>query len=131
MALLFEEPIIPTSAPPVPGLVLSIPFLTKGIEGGIMARVERSVLDEKNLDELDLGDGGDDALPLRADAGTTRLDDCFHILSGDRENCLSSILTDPAGEFVLFVDPFSTMTNPPLLLSSECWDVVVESLRLY
>lgn len=85
-----------------------------------MVRVERSVLDEKNLDELDLGDAGGDPFPLRAEAGTTRLEDCFHMLSGERENCLSSILTDPAGELGLFVDPFSTMTKPPLLLSSEC-----------
>jgi len=110
MAIFLEEPIIPTSAPPVPGLVLSIPFLTKGMQGGIMALVERRVFPEKNLDELDPGDAGGD----RADAGTTRLEeDCFHIFKGERENCRSSALA----AFVLPVLPFSTMTKPPLLSS--------------
>jgi hypothetical protein len=84
MVVFLEVPIIPTNAPPVPGLVLSIPFLTKGMQGGIMVLVGRRVFPEKNLDELSPGDDGGD----KADAGMTRLEeDCFHIFKGERENC--------------------------------------------
>jgi len=49
MVVFLEVPIIPTNAPPVPGLVLSIPFLTKGMQGGIMVLVGRRVFPEKIL----------------------------------------------------------------------------------
>jgi hypothetical protein len=103
--------------------VLNIPFLTNGTDGGIIFLVDNSVFPENNLDELHLGDEGGDAVPLRADTGTTRLEDCFHILSGDRENCFSSIFAEVLSETAEFTMPFSTITKPPLL-SSECWELV-------
>lgn len=61
LLLLLLPPIIPTSAPPVPGLVLNIPLLRKGIAGGIRLREDRIAFPEKNLDALDvLGEAGEE-----------------------------------------------------------------------
>jgi len=103
------------------------------------------VFREKKRDEFDLGEDGGEIpaapCPPNAEAGTTLLEDCFHMVNGDRENgtdgflvvpSCCSIRTDAEDEFdalmlilVLVALPFSTMTKP-LLLSSECWD---ESFR--
>lgn len=83
-----------------------------------MFLVDKRVFPAKNLLLFVLGDTGGEEVPLKADAGTTRLlDDCFQRVKGERDNFLSSIRL--AASEVELVLPFSTMTNPPLLLSSE------------
>jgi hypothetical protein len=110
--------------------VLNIPFLTNGIEGGIIFLVDKRDFAEKYLLEFDPGEAGGEVFPPKADTGTTRLlDDCFHIVKGERDNFLSSILSDAAGDVDTELLPFSTITKPPLLLSSDC--ECCESLFLY
>ena len=49
---------------------------------------DRIFFPEKKWDEFDLGEGGGEfpLVPPSAEAGKTLLDDCFHMVNGNREN---------------------------------------------
>jgi hypothetical protein len=86
-----------------------------------MLLVDKSAFPGKKRFVFVLGDAGGEEFPLNADAGTTRLpEDCFHIVNGDRDAFLSCSRMEAAVDAdIELVLPFSTITKPLLLLSSE------------
>ena len=99
---------------------------------GLGASIAIADINEEAANKVaeEVKEAGGEVFPPKADTGTTRLlDDCFHIVKGERDNFLSSILSDAAGDVDTELLPFSTITKPPLLLSSEC--ECCESLFLY